>query len=314
VQTRTYFASSVPAAFQVARKELGEDALFVSSAPAPAEFRQLGRFEVTFGWNPGETPVPGSDRVEKQLVVRGFSRETACEIASAAARRAGSADEAAIDELASRIPVAPSREEAPRTMIFIGPPGRGKTTSLLKIAAVLGLSRGLPVRIFSAGAEQKIRLAGVPGAAWKAYESLAGLNLELNAGLWPGLTLIDTPGISPADRAEYFELSEFLAGRPEISKQLVLRAEATSADMLHMVSRFSGLTPLRLLFTGVDEASSLAPMVETLMRSRIPAAFMGTGQKIPSDLAKVNAERLARSAWAGSALRAEGTRHAFAAA
>jgi flagellar biosynthesis protein FlhF len=314
MQTKTYFASSVPAAFQVARQELGEEALFLSSGPAPAHLRHFGRFEVTFGWNPAEILTPESTRIEKQLIERGFSRETAGEIAAAAVRRAGSTDEAVIGELASRIPVAASGEEAPRTMAFIGPPGRGKTTSLVKIAAFLGVSRGVSVRIFSAGAEQRTRFFGIPGAVWKPYESLAGLNLELNASLWPGLTLIDTPGISPADRAEYFELSEFLACRAEISKQLVLRADATSADMLHMVSRFLTLTPSRLLFTGVDEASSLAPMLETLIRSRIPAAFMGTGQQIPSDLKEMNAERLARSVWTRSLAPNAGARHAFAAA
>ena len=36
MQTKTYFASSVPAALEVARQELGEDALLVGSKPAPA--------------------------------------------------------------------------------------------------------------------------------------------------------------------------------------------------------------------------------------------------------------------------------------
>ena len=127
------------------------------------------------------------------------------------------------------------------------------------------------------------------------------------------LRLIDTPGLSPADRTEYLELAEFFAARPEIEKHLVLRAEATSADMLGMVARFSGLNPSRLLFTGLDETSSRAPMLETLIRSRIPAAFTGTGQKIPADLEEANAERLARSAW-GPVSRPAGANCALAAA
>ena len=37
MQTKTYFASSVPAALEVARQELGEDAMLVSSRPAPPD-------------------------------------------------------------------------------------------------------------------------------------------------------------------------------------------------------------------------------------------------------------------------------------
>jgi hypothetical protein len=43
MQTKTYFASSVPAALDLARKELGEDALLVTSKPSPPAMRAFGR-------------------------------------------------------------------------------------------------------------------------------------------------------------------------------------------------------------------------------------------------------------------------------
>jgi len=39
MQTKTYFASSVAAALEVARRELGADALLVGSQPTPAASR-----------------------------------------------------------------------------------------------------------------------------------------------------------------------------------------------------------------------------------------------------------------------------------
>ena len=65
-------------------------------------------------------------------------------------------------------------------------PGRGKTTSLIKVALSLGLAQRVPVRIYTAGAhsvggqEQMARYATILGTPWQAYESLAGLNLALN--------------------------------------------------------------------------------------------------------------------------------------
>lgn len=310
MQTKIYFASSVPAAFDVARQELGADALFVRSAPAPGHLRHLGRFEVTFGWDSQSDRSPAS--IAAKLVEAGFSREMAAEIASDAACASGDPDAAVVDELTRRIPIA--APEAGKTMAFIGPPGRGKTASLAKVAIALGSSRRLPVRIYSVGAtEDRARLAGISGTPWQTYESLADLGRALRSASGNQLRLIDTPGMSPADRTGYLELTEFFAARPEIEKHLVLRAEATSADMLSMVARFSGLTPSRLLFTGLDEASSRAPMLETLIRSRIPATFTGTGQKIPEDLEEANAERLARSVW-GPHARPAGAAHALAAA
>ena len=201
-------------------------------------------------------------------------------------------------------------------MAFIGPPGRGKTTSLVKIAISLGLSRRLPVRIYSV-ARQRNKWPASPEfrARTGRHASLSGICVWLcRSDVGNQLRLIDTPGISPADRTEHLELAEFFAARPEIEKHLVLRAEATSADMLGMVARFSGLTPSRLLFTGLDEASSRAPMLETLIRSRIPVAFTGTGQQIPADLEEANAERLARLRCWGWSSRPAGAAHALAAA
>jgi len=355
MQTKTYFATSVPAAVEVAREELGENALLVGSKPAPPHARQFGRLEVTFAWDPKEEPsaqvangpgefvpakrsaaVSGGDlpadasvpRVAKvdgstagQLVLAGLSPETAMEIAAGAARRSGDPDTAVVDELTSRISTAPFVEMKPgegRTLAFIGPPGRGKTISLVKIAVGLGLDRRVPVRIYCAGAhspgaqEQVARFAAILGAPFQACESLASLNLALNGNAWKGLALIDTPGISPADRHELGQLKEFFAARPEIEKHLVLRADASSADTLHMISRFSCLAPSRLFFTGMDEAIRVTPVIEALIRGGIPATFAGTGQQIPEDLEEVNAESLARAVWAAARSTAGGSEATFA--
>jgi flagellar biosynthesis GTPase FlhF len=339
MQTKAYFASSVPAALEVARQELGENALLVSSRPAPPQARQFGRLEVTFAWDPAEAPpaeprqtkrtpaaispaaaemnesrrqlaalrvATGHGVTAERLQAAGFSPAMASDIAAGAARRAGNPDIAIADELTSRIPTAPFVEMQPgesRTLAFIGPPGRGKTISLVKIAVNMGLARRVPVRICCAGAhpigaqEQVARLAAILGTPFQACESLGGLNLALNGEGWNGLTLIDTPGISPADRDELSELHDFFVDSPEIEKHLVLRADASSADMLHMVSRFSVLAPSRLLFTGMDEATGVVSMVEALIRAGVPATFAGTGQQIPQDLEEVNAGRLARAVW-----------------
>ncbi len=348
METKVYFASSIPAALEVARQELGEEAMLVGSRPAPKDARQYGRLEVTFAWSPASKPLahargsesslprgsesflpnrdllpnrdqspsrdregaiaalpsrdslPSRDRegaVAARLIQNGFSPELAGEIS------AGVTEAAVVPELTRRIRVAEPTEA--RVIAFAGPPGRGKTTSLVKVAMQSGLSKRIPVRIYTAGAhgiggkEQMARFAAILGAPWQACESLAGLDLALNGDPWKGLVLIDTPGISPAEGGELDELARFFAARPEIEKHLVLRAGATSADMLDVISRFSVLKPTRLLFTGLDEALSAAPMVESLIRSGIPAGWAGVGQQIPEDLAELNAERLARSAWMG---------------
>jgi flagellar biosynthesis protein FlhF len=339
MQTKTYFASSVPAALELARKELGVEALLVNSKPAPAAAQLFGSLEVTFAFDPKPARHSGAERpaqalseldeIREQLLAlrlavgrtdtsgsavrdenlsadtlcaAGLEKDTAQEIFEAAALRPGERRNAFEEELARRIPQASfvrMKTGESRALAFVGPAGRGKTTTLVKIAVRFGLALRVPVRIYGAGAhgvgcqEQLARYAAILGVPFLACESLESLGLALTGESWRGLALIDTPGISLADTEGISELANFFSRRPEIEKHLVLRADARSADMLHAVSRLSSLAPSRLLFTGVEEALSMGAVVETLLRSRIPAVFAGTGQKIPDDIELINTAGLA---------------------
>jgi flagellar biosynthesis protein FlhF len=340
MQTKIYFASSVSAAPEVARRELGANALLVGSQPAPAGSRQFGRLEVTFARDPADRPaaaaqhgprpdtemdeirreisalratVAGSENASREdvaianrLTGVGMDPVIAREIAAAATEKPGDPHEAAVLELTRHIRTAPFVEIKPgesRAMAFIGPPGRGKTTRLVKVAVRCGLAQRIPVRIYSAGAQsaggqqQMGRYAAILGVPWHSYESLDGLHLALAGEAWKGLALIDTPGLSPAEGSEIDDFRRFFSGRPEIETHLVLRADARSADMFQGVLRFAGLKPCRLLFTGVDEAVDTVSMADMLIRCGIPATFAGNGQRIPEDIEEVNAARLARAPW-----------------
>jgi len=373
MQTKTYFATSVPAALEVARKELGPDAMLVGSRPSPADARAFGRLEVTFAFDdaqPGAREAPAGAQHQKtelddlrtqiaalrdavgnvggvipraaafaggfadhmqaadveierkmdasgaivsRLCANGLSREFARELVLSASQRQGEREPSVTSELTEKIRVKLFAEMKPRdsrTMAFIGPPGRGKTTSLVKIALRCGLARRVPVRIYSAGAhgiggqEQMSRFAAILGVPFQAFESLESLHLALNGDGWRGLVLIDTPGLCRTDSWEISEFATFFSRRPEIEKHLVLRAEGRTADLLHAVSAFSMMGPTHLLFTGIDEALTLGAMAEVLARAGIPAAFAGTGRDIPDDIEEANAARWARTVCNGHAMAA----------
>ncbi len=272
METKTYFANSVSAAMAAARRELGAEALLVDSKPAPAAARQFGPLEVTFA-----RTGSGSGGLEE------IRRDIAALRAALVAPPQGP------------VPVA-AWSGGPKTVAFVGPAGRGKTSSLVKIAIRYGLAKQLPVRIYLAGphgvgaAEQMAKYAGILGAPFQAVESFESLHLALEGDRWRGLVLIEAAG-------EMAAMAKFFARRGEIERHLVLRADARSADIQYMLTRFAPVRPGRLLFTGVDEASDLRTVVETLVRTGIPATFLGTGPQIPGDLEEANAAKLVRGAW-----------------
>src|SRR5271167_3837394 len=66
MKLKSYFSGTVEAAMDLARQELGDEALLVNARPATPETRYLGAYEVVFGIPPRPaeaSPAPSKDRV-----------------------------------------------------------------------------------------------------------------------------------------------------------------------------------------------------------------------------------------------------------
>jgi len=101
-------------------------------------------------------------------------------------------------------------------------------------------------------AEQTARYAVILGVPFEAIKSFESLNLILHGDRWKGLILIDTPGLGCVDTHERDSIAKFFSRRTEIERHLVIRAEARSADIQIMLTRYAAIQPSRLPFTGID--------------------------------------------------------------
>ena len=85
---KSFFAGSIPAAMEQARREFGSDALLLNSREAPPEARRLGDFEVVFGVCPEASlpaPKPASRAEELQQrmsQIRRMLKEAGFEVVS----------------------------------------------------------------------------------------------------------------------------------------------------------------------------------------------------------------------------------------
>jgi flagellar biosynthesis protein FlhF len=193
-----------------------------------------------------------------------------------------------VAELGSRFEVQP---QMGRIAAFIGPPGAGKTTTLVKVALAQGLTAGRAVHLISTdtqrigGAEQLRTYAAILGVPFHPVESAAGLDNVLTGIPESALILIDTPGFSAALLRELAgDLVSVLTKRQDIDTHLVLTASMRHEDLQAAFERYSVFQPRKLLFTRLDETCSYAAIFCEAARTRIPLSFFSTGQSIPEDL------------------------------
>ena len=198
----------------------------------------------------------------------------------------------------------------PRIVALVGPPGSGKTTSLVKLAVNYGLAARRPTLLLSmdthrvAAADQLRSYAAILGVGFQLLETVASLAQAIEENRGKELIFIDTPGLGYGDLEDSESLTHFLATRGDIDTHLVLPASMKAADLSRMVDAFEVLRPHHLLFTKLDETGTYGPIFSEAARSRKPLSFFTAGQRIPEDLETASPERLLELVFPGAGARA----------
>jgi flagellar biosynthesis protein FlhF len=217
------------------------------------------------------------------------------------------------DELGSRFTTEATLGRGPaqpRIAALVGPPGSGKTTTLVKFAVSFGLAARRPVLLLSmdtyrvAAAEQLRSYAAILGVGFQVLETVASLAQAIEENRGKELILIDTPGLTHGELEDSASLGHFLSTRADIDTHLVLSASMKPADLSRMVDAFGILRPQHLLFTKLDETGSYGPILSEAVRTGKPLSFFTNGQSIPEDLEAASTERVLDLVLAGRTSRA----------
>lgn len=183
-------------------------------------------------------------------------------------------------------------------MILVGPPGAGKTTTLIKLAAQYALQARGPSQILTtdvyriAAADQLVTLASILGIGCEIIDTPGALAQAIDAYQSKEYLFVDTPGLSRGDLPEFLGLSDLIAQLPLADTHLVLPAFMRGNDMLRAAQDFSVFRPRKLIFTRMDEAEHFDHLIEVSNVTGLPISFLASGQRIPDDLEPASRSRL----------------------
>lgn len=185
-----------------------------------------------------------------------------------------------------------------QVIALIGPTGVGKTTTIAKLAANVSLFEKKKVGLITI---DTYRIAAVEHL--KTYGDIMNLTVEVvytPADLEKAIAnlnecdviLIDTAGRSPRNQAMMEELRKFIA-KPVIETiLLVISATTQYRDMAVIEQTFSRIAYTHLLFTKLDETSSLGPIVSLAWNCKRPISYLTVGQNVPDDIVVAKPDQL----------------------
>jgi len=191
-----------------------------------------------------------------------------------------------------------SKNDNQRVYLFVGPTGVGKTTTLAKLAAKLSLVENRSVGLITA---DTFRIAAVEQL--KTYSEILGIPLtviyepeEVKEALKKyrdkDFVLVDTAGRSHKSDELKSDLDNLLKHlkNPEIF--LVISLTTGYKDIVSILNSYDFLKDYKLLFTKLDEASSLGNILNVKAHTGKPLSYFAIGQSVPDDIEIANVDRV----------------------
>lgn len=189
----------------------------------------------------------------------------------------------------------------PTIVMFVGPTGVGKTTTLAKIAADYALNHQKDVGLITAdtyriaAVEQLRTYAEILGMPLNVVYSLNEIRDIIESYQDKDIIFIDTAGRSSRNKPHFNELKALVKaiGADEIF--LVLSTTTSMNNCLEIIDSYSFLGNYKLIFTKLDESPSLGIILNVKHYADKKLSYMTNGQNVPDDIELADIDKITKN-------------------
>lgn len=183
--------------------------------------------------------------------------------------------------------------EKQRVIFFIGPTGVGKTTTIAKLASQLCVNHKKKVALITtdtyriAAAEQLKTYASILEAPFRVIYTEEEMMEAIKDYRDYEYILVDTAGHSHYNEEQKNSMAHFIDSVDDsVDKETYLVVSATTKyrDLLAIADAYSAFTDYKLIFTKLDETTSLGNLFNLCMYTGASMSYVTCGQTVPTDI------------------------------
>lgn len=200
-------------------------------------------------------------------------------------------------------------EKGPKIVFFIGPTGVGKTTTIAKLASRYCVDEKKKVALFTtdtyriAAAEQLRTYANILEVPFRVIYSVEEMRRGIEEFKNSDYIFVDTAGHSHQNVKQREAMSEFIYAVDEkLEKEVYLVVSATTKykDLVSIADTYSGMTEYKLIFTKLDETTSLGNLLNLKLHTGAQMSYVTCGQNVPDDMEDFNPQKTVKMLLGGS--------------